>query len=441
MQAADGPYDPRGRGDRLEVSHPSTPSREHLLRFVCLSLPACLVVSCRGSLLADSLHTRGHRFATPLAVPGRRRVDPITLPLCRLRSSRPRGELGAVSCNASHPLHRSHCMLLFLFSFLTHQPQSPLDCMLYADSASQFDAASQLVHIDTAPPAHIDSTGSVLPREVALSQFSLPYSSHLPPPYPLPLHLAPASAPAPNLLPTPTNDSHPLSLGPSPSSAARTLSPPDSAQSKGKPKAHKPRSDSATNNRNSHIDLNQADPQGGHPQIMVYPPPPPRPGQEYHPLPLFSDDANARRDYSLPSMGSWAPPRVPSPHTRNDVFASHSDTAFPTPPWQPDSLPQSQPQSKPPTSVSSTSPGSKKRPRDRDRARRPSQEEEEAGLALAGLGMGLSAGEMRARRDSTTKKAKVTKSADKEKDGKKSCSECRRLKAKCDRQFPCSNCE
>jgi hypothetical protein len=58
--------------------------------------------------------------------------------------------------------------------------------------------------------------------------------------------------------------------------------------------------------------------------------------------------------------------------------------------------------------------------------------------------MGLSAGEMRARRDSTTKKAKVTQSADKDKDGKdgkKSCSECRRLKAKCDRQFPCSNCE
>jgi len=41
-----------------------------------------------------------------------------------------------------------------------------------------------------------------------------------------------------------------------------------------------------------------------------------------------------------------------------------------------------------------------------------------------------------------TKRAKKEEGGAKkaEKDNKKSCSECRRLKAKCDRVFPCSNC-
>lgn len=34
-----------------------------------------------------------------------------------------------------------------------------------------------------------------------------------------------------------------------------------------------------------------------------------------------------------------------------------------------------------------------------------------------------------------------TKKANKTQDGRKSCAECRRLKAKCDRVFPCSNCK
>jgi hypothetical protein len=38
------------------------------------------------------------------------------------------------------------------------------------------------------------------------------------------------------------------------------------------------------------------------------------------------------------------------------------------------------------------------------------------------------------------KKVKKEEAKKGEKDNRKSCSECRRLKAKCDRVFPCSNC-
>jgi hypothetical protein len=82
--------------------------------------------------------------------------------------------------------------------------------------------------------------------------------------------------------------------------------------------------------------------------------------------------------------------------------------------------------------------------------RRTSEEEEhaeevEAGIALAGLGLavsvtppanvaGVKKGSKRAKKEEPASKAKA------EKDNRKSCSECRRLKAKCDREFPCSNC-
>lgn len=62
--------------------------------------------------------------------------------------------------------------------------------------------------------------------------------------------------------------------------------------------------------------------------------------------------------------------------------------------------------------------------------------------------MGLSPDQVRERRDSILSSpplagVKEEKSAKVKKDKKtavKSCSECRRLKAKCDRVFPCSNC-
>ena len=98
-------------------------------------------------------------------------------------------------------------------------------------------------------------------------------------------------------------------------------------------------------------------------------------------------------------------------------------------------------------------------------------EEVQAGMALANMGMGMSPNSYKARSDglatppdagAQSKKPKVEKDKikreeqDKIKDFKKetvevgpngqplakrSCAECRRLKAKCDRQFPCSNCQ
>jgi hypothetical protein len=108
-------------------------------------------------------------------------------------------------------------------------------------------------------------------------------------------------------------------------------------------------------------------------------------------------------------------------------------------------------------------------------------EEVQAGMALATMGMGISSNSMQARSDTHAtppdagagagaqmKKAKTDKVKKEEKDkgdakdkekekdkaadgkaevgangqplAKRSCAECRRLKAKCDRQFPCSNC-
>lgn len=88
------------------------------------------------------------------------------------------------------------------------------------------------------------------------------------------------------------------------------------------------------------------------------------------------------------------------------------------------------------------------------------ESEVEAGLALAGMGSSMSAEDSSARRPSDSvdeagtakrkggKKAKavedrVADDAGKPKPvlAKKSCAECRRMKAKCDRVFPCSNCK
>lgn len=112
-------------------------------------------------------------------------------------------------------------------------------------------------------------------------------------------------------------------------------------------------------------------------------------------------------------------------------------------------------------------PSDKEESRESKRAKRSGRqsseaEEVEAGLALAGMGMPVSEhdGQEGARKDKVMaekktkkekeKEVKKEKGDDKDKDektvkpegqGKKSCSECRRLKAKCDRVFPCSNCE
>jgi hypothetical protein len=97
-----------------------------------------------------------------------------------------------------------------------------------------------------------------------------------------------------------------------------------------------------------------------------------------------------------------------------------------------------------------------KRPRLSDR-QASDAEEVEAGLALAGLGRGQSdsdikpkgkgktAAEKKVKKEKEEMKVKETGDQLEEKpirvEAKKSCSECRRLKAKCDRVFPCSNCE
>lgn len=156
---------------------------------------------------------------------------------------------------------------------------------------------------------------------------------------------------------------------------------------------------------------------------MVYPPPPPQKSQ--------TPPSDGGKGVSLPSMGSWAPPPpVPSPRS---VQAS--------PGWGSGPPPMNLPGWSGQNFTSEPMSAGRGAKRESMSDRRPSGAEEvEAGLALAGLGLGLTAGEVKARRDSVTKKVK--KEDEKPaKDGKKSCSECRRLKAKCDRVFPCSNCQ
>ncbi|WWD18802.1 hypothetical protein CI109_103257 [Kwoniella shandongensis] len=206
----------------------------------------------------------------------------------------------------------------------------------------------------------------------------------------------------------------------------------------------------------------QSDSNTSYPPIMVYPPPPPHPGQRYEPSSLFSTPSSAetklRDDSNLPSMGSWAPPSTASPRSAAvGAFQNQQhqmqlpyngpegwNPASETRPainanqqWNNDSFESNQ---------SSTMSRSMKRERasDDNASRALSDPEEvEASLALAEL----------KRRDSAPSGKKVKKEEDVkpsaatanggkkgDKDGRKSCAECRRLKAKCDRQFPCSNC-
>lgn len=179
---------------------------------------------------------------------------------------------------------------------------------------------------------------------------------------------------------------------------------------------------------------------------MVYPPPPPHSyssipvhaqGQGQQQQPFRSDQPHY--DHTHPNtsfaQNSYGPPH-PHPHPHPPIKtepASGRDSSIGRRP-----------------SREATSNSEAKRPR--HISRRPSDEEEvEAGFALAGLGLGLSPQQVRERRDIELEQeaaikpsipiAVPGKKAVKGGKGAKSCSECRRLKAKCDRVFPCSNCE
>ena len=160
---------------------------------------------------------------------------------------------------------------------------------------------------------------------------------------------------------------------------------------------------------------------------MVYPPPPPSPSQTSPTKRKLAD----KHDHTYTAGDGDAAYRPPvQPWTTASRPTSSHAKSPPSGYWTPrhDSYPSAV--SPPLTSI-------KRSPSNAD--------EEEAGLALAGLGHGLSAAQMKARRDSLSKesvpkKAKKNPKAEKG-EMRKSCSECRRLKAKCDRQFPCSNCE
>ncbi|KAL7420726.1 hypothetical protein Q5752_004677 [Cryptotrichosporon argae] len=140
-----------------------------------------------------------------------------------------------------------------------------------------------------------------------------------------------------------------------------------------------------------------------YPPDMVYPPPPPVPGQPYHELPLFESPP--------PHERPW--PSRPAHHPAYD--GGHAfEPAVPPP------MP------------------ARKRPSD------PADAAEiQAGLALAGMTMAAqprraSAGAGGGAGKKAKRESDDAKPAGKE--ARKSCSECRRLKAKCDRVFPCSNC-
>lgn len=161
---------------------------------------------------------------------------------------------------------------------------------------------------------------------------------------------------------------------------------------------------------------------------MVYPPPPPP--HDYSP----TTPADQGKGVSLPSMGSWAPPPT-LPSTR---------ISLPSPGWgsgpPPTNLPGWRTEQAAYVPEPQSAGRAAKRSRDSMNGQRRSSDadEVEAGLALAGLGLGFFAGEMKKRRKSVVVKREDERPP---KDGRKSCSECRRLKAKCDRVFPCSNCQ
>lgn len=159
---------------------------------------------------------------------------------------------------------------------------------------------------------------------------------------------------------------------------------------------------------------------------MVYPPPQPQPTYSLGPH-LYQ--YGKAKGVSLPSMGSWAPPQTfPSPR------APQSSPGWGTGPPPTDLLGW-----RDQGAVRESQPVKQSRPSKSER--RPSDDDEvQAGFALAKLGSAMSPEELKARRQSTSLK-KVKKEDDKfVRDGRKSCSECRRLKARCDRVFPCSNC-
>ena len=122
------------------------------------------------------------------------------------------------------------------------------------------------------------------------------------------------------------------------------------------------------------------------------------------------------RDFvQLPPMTSWAPPSMHQAHQSSNASSRFGSNGNNTP-----------------NQFTDTTRSHKRRPSD--------TEEVEAGIALAGLGLTMPArSEPPSQKPAKKTKKDETKKADK--DNKKSCSECRRLKAKCDRVFPCSNCK
>ncbi|WVW85067.1 hypothetical protein I302_107103 [Kwoniella bestiolae CBS 10118] len=299
--------------------------------------------------------------------------------------------------------------------------------------------------------------------------------SYLPPPYVIPGYQQPQPQynPQPQYTPQPPAQS----VEPSKSSEKKRKSPKSSSGPKAEAaipipvdgvipaKRGRPRkSANITPTEQVKKDQPQQQPQQAQqqPAIMVYPPPPPIPGEKYNPSPLFTNGThdNSRSGNStpnnhdgrqLPSMGSWAPPTTNSspnsgqPRGQQPYISSvpaNGWSSTPPRPFTTNEQIQGWPQSYHSQSDSQVPTRQVKRERqhDQDNARPLSDPGEvEASLALAGL----------KRRDSAPSSAKKpkkekedSKAASKkaEKDGKKSCAECRRLKAKCDRVFPCSNC-
>ncbi|OCF44315.1 hypothetical protein I317_01760 [Kwoniella heveanensis CBS 569] len=293
-----------------------------------------------------------------------------------------------------------------------------------------------------------------------------PHLAHLPPPYVIPRYQHPPQDQSypPHHYPAPPPQPHPRQQQPAQNDSTQ------SSQGKEKRRAS-PKSTPVTGNAgppvpakrgrpskkaaaSNHVSNPGSEHDPTYPSIMVYPPPPPPPGERYNPSPLFSQPGNefaenrGRDAMHLPSMGSWAPPSTSSPRTaaargydNQPSFATADGWSSSQPgprPQMPSDQSWAQQGSFESTSTAAAS-RSIKREREDTSSTRPLSDpgEVEASLALAGL----------KRRDSApmVKKAKKEKEADAkpkkgDKDGKKSCAECRRLKAKCDRVFPCSNC-
>ncbi|KAK4686463.1 hypothetical protein P7C73_g3669, partial [Tremellales sp. Uapishka_1] len=136
---------------------------------------------------------------------------------------------------------------------------------------------------------------------------------------------------------------------------------------------------------------------------MVYPPPPPQPGAKYQPGPLFQS-STASPDERISPMG-------PSPSTGEPQIVTDAHLSL---------------KKRGAEDQATKAKGTRKKAK----TAKVEGDEVAAGLALTQLGKGAT----------WKKEEKPVVKRDGEKDARKSCSECRRLKAKCDRQFPCSNC-